>query len=441
MRTSKWLVMVVSSMVLGCGGGDDDPDARRPADAGIDATPVDAAPKVYCIDQLDTACGYTPEELLATEISLADQLTLAEKYNPAQVFTAPDIWSISLDYMLAEGGGLMSAEHDGRLNFSYDVDVGTYALVDSQPDLLEDDYTGLPTETGGGASRGLVYFIDGPGDATGNGIDEETWTAAWRTIQGYSDPDSNDPTAATYPPHQYAHLFWLSKADNLLAIQYWFYYPYDKFQNNHEGDWEHVNVVLDYETPATPILAGFQFSGHGKELGVAAADAYRVADRDSSGGDHLVVFTGGHTCMTYDSLEWCGRASGASFPYPGVYPLGYVETVGGGTTMPGRAVHANDFEIELLPRQADVDFTADGHLSWYMLPFLFGDPIVEENDAVIIATDNHRAPVGPNPAHDEYDVGIEEHAFAVMRDGSPEAFVVPAAGWTMINSPPATIFE
>lgn len=32
--------------------------------------------------------------------------------------------------------------------------------------------------------------------------------------------------------------------ENMLVIQYWLFYPYNDWLNTHEGDWEHVDVVL-----------------------------------------------------------------------------------------------------------------------------------------------------------------------------------------------------
>jgi hypothetical protein len=284
-------------------------------------------------------------------------------------------------------------------------------------------------------NKPYAYFVDGPGTNLGEGIDEESWSSEWRTIQGYALEGEGDPTAATYPPVQYAHPFWLSKDDDLLAISYWFYYPYDKFTNNHEGDWEHVNVVLDYADPQNPFIAFAQFSWHGKQTGVLADDLYRVGS--PNGGDHPVVFTGGESCVMFN-MVWCGDASGASWPYPGVWKIGYDEAVAGTAGRPGRAIHATDFTVVLLPRIEDVDFDANPSLSWYGMPFLAGEPITEINDPLVMSTNNHRAPVGPSPDHEEFETGIEQ-PFPILDDGLPEPLATPA-GWTLINEPPATVF-
>jgi hypothetical protein len=319
----------------------------------------------------------------------------------------------------------MRAEHDGRLNFSYDVDETTTEELTDDPTTT--DLTTLPLTAPGG--RGYVYWLDFPGTNNGNDYDQETWTAGWTAIQG------TDPATAPYGPHQYAHLFWLDKGDRLLAIQYWFFYPWDKFTNNHEGDWEHVNVVLRYPASGEATFAMAQFSFHGRQLGITADRLYRT---DEGGGDHLVVFVGGDACLNYVDACWCGAYSGASLPYPGFWELGYNEIVAGATGNPGRAIAAGDFEIELLPRVEDVDFSANPRLSWYGAPFLVGDPTTEGNAPAVISTQNHRSPVHPDAAHDEYDVGIEQPD-ATLEMSFPVRFETPT-GWTLLNEPPAGVF-
>ncbi|HTM20872.1 MAG TPA: hypothetical protein VL172_10200 [Kofleriaceae bacterium] len=425
-------------VACGGGGGGGNPDARPTADAG----PADAAVSAYCYAQTTTDCGYSPEEVTPSDYSLADQAALAARFNPAMVYTGDDVWGVSVRYQLETAlpdpgpPVLMRIDFTTKLNFSYDVMLGTEQAVfgDPQPDLTMLDFRTLPQDDG--ASTLYAYYLDGRGTNTGNDLAEETWTDAWRGIQGYADPDTVDPLATTYPPHQYAHFFWRDKATHLLAIQYWFYYPYDKFSNAHEGDWEHVNVVLDVTDAGAPVPAFYHFSWHGKQTGVLATDAYRVAD--DGDGDHLVAFIGGDVCTMFNEL-WCGDTAGSSWPYPGLWVYGQDETVAGYAARPGRAIHASDFTIDLLSRPQDMDFDARPDLSWYQLQVLFGEPITAVNDPVIMATNNNHAPVGPGPDHEEFEIGIEQLRFQLFDDSTPMPFVIPS-GWTMINQPPASVF-
>lgn len=73
-----------------------------------------------------------------------------------------------------------------------------------------------------------IVFIDFPGE------DETTWRAT------YDRPGAR--------PHTYVHFFvdeigGEERAERFhFVIQYWFFYPFNDATNNHEGDWEHINV-------------------------------------------------------------------------------------------------------------------------------------------------------------------------------------------------------
>ncbi len=86
-----------------------------------------------------------------------------------------------------------------------------------------------------------------------------TGASGWRAIAGA------DPARSAYPPTEYAHAFWLDRANGRLAIQYWFYYPFNEWLNHHEGDWEHVQVILEGHAcaleDATVVEAGSTPSG------------------------------------------------------------------------------------------------------------------------------------------------------------------------------------
>jgi len=47
-----------------------------------------------------------------------------------------------------------------------------------------------------------------------------------------------------------------------LCVQYWFFYFYNDFWNDHEGDWEMVTILLSTAGPQEPIPVGIAYSGH-----------------------------------------------------------------------------------------------------------------------------------------------------------------------------------
>lgn len=74
----------------------------------------------------------------------------------------------------------------------------------------------------------ITLYIDYPGE------DEGSWRNAYRSTRGvrsYVHPFVQEDTAAG--ADRYA-----------LVLQYWFFYPFNDGTNNHEGDWEHLNVVV-----------------------------------------------------------------------------------------------------------------------------------------------------------------------------------------------------
>ena len=55
-------------------------------------------------------------------------------------------------------------------------------------------------------------------------------------------------------------------ADSITVVQYYYFYPYNDFENNHEGDWPHVNLVLNSRTPSSAEVLGVEYLFHGKSL-------------------------------------------------------------------------------------------------------------------------------------------------------------------------------
>jgi len=85
-----------------------------------------------------------------------------------------------------------------------------------------------------------VVFFDFPGE------DARSWE------EGY-EPEYEKTREAIRPsfPHAYVHPFIVTVTDDggsllgyELVLQYWFFYPSNDSGMNHEGDWEHMNVVL-----------------------------------------------------------------------------------------------------------------------------------------------------------------------------------------------------
>ncbi|MCB9502838.1 MAG: hypothetical protein H6696_12955 [Deferribacteres bacterium] len=119
----------------------------------------------------------------------------------------------------------------------------------------------------------------------------------WKTA--YSTERSHNNFAHTY----YAHLF---KDGSYYAIQYWFFYPYNDGNNNHEGDWEHINVFVSSQDPNAAYIIKVEYYFHHRYL-------FRVPqDLIFENGTHPYVYIGGDPGV--------GENTGGSYPEPGEWP-------------------------------------------------------------------------------------------------------------------------
>ena len=80
-------------------------------------------------------------------------------------------------------------------------------------------------------AQGLYeHHLDFPGNALDPGCDYELW---------------NDRVAQGSEPTVYAHVATDPGFPGKLALQYWFFYTFNDFNNKHEGDWEMVQLVFE----------------------------------------------------------------------------------------------------------------------------------------------------------------------------------------------------
>ena len=171
-------------------------------------------------------------------------------------------------------------------------------------------------------------------------------------------------------------MFWWNRDAGLLAIQYWFYYPFNEWVNHHEADWEtrRGGVAGDPRAAARPTTArratalGHLFFFH---------DSWMQPRRlvlqhggADSGEEHAVVFVGGHGRM----LAWDGPFSGGSYPLPGRYPRAGFEPrwFAPDEQLPvgARFLAPDDFQVIVLPEPDRLDGARQPELSWLRLPFL-----------------------------------------------------------------------
>ena len=153
-------------------------------------------------------------------------------------------------------------------------------------------------DVGPGASElgaGLTgYHLDFPGEALSPSCDYETWS---RQI---SDRE---------PPTVYARVVDDRSRPGAIALQYWFFYVYNDFNNKHEGDWEMIQLVFEAQNADAaagtfPTLVGY--SQHsGAEQAEWGSDKLEIVD-----GTHPVVYSaeGSHANFFSPAL-YLGRSS------------------------------------------------------------------------------------------------------------------------------------
>jgi len=96
--------------------------------------------------------------------------------------------------------------------------------------------------------RGLWgYHLDFPGDALQPGCDYLDW---------------QQHLGAERTPTAYAHVVTDPAHPGKLALQYWFFYIFNDWNNLHEGDWEMIQLVFDAPTAAaalqtSPVEVGY----------------------------------------------------------------------------------------------------------------------------------------------------------------------------------------
>jgi hypothetical protein len=143
--------------------------------------------------------------------------------------------------------------------------------------------------------RGLYeYNLDFPGDALNPGCAYERWARR---------------VTADTEPIVYAHVAQEAARPDRLALQYWFYYPYNDWNNLHEGDWEMIQLVFAAGSPEEaleqePLEVGYS-QHEGGERAEWGDDKLEIVD-----GTHPVVHAaaGSHANFYSEGL-FLGRSA------------------------------------------------------------------------------------------------------------------------------------
>ena len=185
---------------------------------------------------------------------------------------------------------------------------------------------------------GEAFFIDFPGDAFDPGCLYE------RDFQKYNG--GRDPVV-------YAHIANQADRPDRLAVQYWFFYYYNKYNNLHEGDWEGIQILFEVGSIDEALTTEPESIGYSQHFGgeIAGWDDAKL-ERD---GTHPVVYpaVGSHASY-FEPTLYLGRSVSQGF--------GCDTTIGADRRL--------EPDVVLLPDRVD---DPNDPLAWIMFEGLWGE--------------------------------------------------------------------
>lgn len=203
-----------------------------------------------------------------------------------------------------------------------------------------------------------------------NGNTPNSWHTAYQNERDYDN----------FRHTIYAHFF---KQSNKIVIQYWIFYPFNDGYNNHEGDWEHINVIITNQNPNTAAIDEIDFYFH-----------ERVQSRypsmcEMEDGTHVKIYVGGSGSIDYPIPNSDAIADGGSYPETGWWddvstfgPIGYDEYVlGAGLYISYSSFidgNRDDYRgIVILPEPDKIDYDENPEMSWLKANVAFGHVSVD----------------------------------------------------------------
>lgn len=178
-----------------------------------------------------------PSRDVSARATAAEQ-TLIERYTPVLMIVPQE----------------RACDEDGEPYAAGPTDL----VLDDEQTLLRQDASGQPVVITGPSAEDLAgrdetYYLDYPGNPLRPGCTYERQSRA--RMEGRT-------------PTTHVHIAREDGQDG-FAIQYWFFYYFNDFNNTHEGDWEMIQVVFDVDTveealATEPIEVGFAQHGGGE---------------------------------------------------------------------------------------------------------------------------------------------------------------------------------
>lgn len=224
------------------------------------------------------------------------------------------------------------------------------------------------------------YYLDFPGDPLEPGCDYEKWFQAKAASPAVYARVTTDP----------------AKPDR-LALQYWFWWVYNDWNDRHEGDWEMIQLDFPVATAAEALTVApseVAYAQHEGSEVAAWTDTKLIRD-----GDHVVVYPaqGSHAAFFTQSL-WFGKSAASGFGCDN-------------TTTPATGVTP---QVIMLPSDADI-----AQVPWLTFEGRWGEKAPSFNNG----------PTGPN-TKDQWAAPIVWQE----DEGRPNAVSVPPVGGGAVDA-------
>ena len=140
------------------------------------------------------------------------------------------------------------------------------------------------------------YHLDFPGNPLDAGCDYERWAKHLRADQA---------------PAVYAHVMTEPARPGEVALQYWLFYPFNDFNNTHEGDWEMLQLNFDAQDAADALGRDPVEVGYSAHQG-ATSSAWEDDKLEVVDGTRPVVYpAAGSHANKYSEALWLGSSAEA----------------------------------------------------------------------------------------------------------------------------------
>ncbi len=344
---------------------------------------------------------FAPIMVLTEHPTISGRIVLNPE--PVEIMGADSLSNVTVVSLNTSGSSFLRASYladwNPPLNFPrVDAARNQFAFLTTQRRF----YDGIrPGETSQSINMWVKpLFFDYPGD------DRASWNPAYLGTGG------NDAKAGwRFKNSVYARVFERpdsSDGKGSVFITYFTFYPFNDWKNNHEGDWQKINVMVTSRDPDAAEIFGIDYLFHGQSITyydiTDSLSSINIEERVSPvGGDHPVIYVsaGGH----------------GGYPTPGNYPdagkIVFKKGFADDLTPNGLVLHpeivdsdtaiAQSYDLVMLP-QPDTTLTNMGlpdSMSWLGADLFWGTPNVaspadwlpneispskleESNDAAII---------------------------------------------------------